>query len=61
MKRFKMFYINVQLGQASVNPLDLCLNWGGDFNFSGSHAWEAEVPLLGTLKWDFSFPVLAAC
>ena len=30
----------VQLGQASVNPQDLCLKWG-DLNFADSHAWKA--------------------
>ena len=34
----------IQLGQASMNPPDLCLKCGGDFNFAGSHAWKAEVP-----------------
>ena len=33
----------VQLGQASVNPQDLCLKWG-DFNFAGGCAWKAKVP-----------------
>ena len=43
-----------QLGQASVNPPDLCLKWG-DFNFAGSHAWEAELPP----SWNFELsPVL---
>ena len=51
----------IQLGQASVNPPDLCLKWGV-FNYAGSHAWKTEVPPLGTLKWgDFSFPSMVAC
>ena len=39
---------DIQLGRASVNPLDLCLKWG-EFNFAGSHAWKAEVPP----TWNF--------
>ena len=51
----------IQLGQASVNPPDLCLKWGV-FNYEGSHACKTEVPPLGTLKWgDFSFPSMVAC
>ena len=30
--------VYVQLCQASMNPPDLGLMWGGDFNFAGSHA-----------------------
>ena len=41
-------YADIQLGRASVNPLDLCLKWG-EFNFAGSHAWKAEVPP----TWNF--------
>ena len=35
---------NIQLGQPSVIPPDLCLKGGGDFNLAGSCAWRAEVP-----------------
>ena len=53
--------LDLQLGQASVNTPDLCLNWG-DFNFAGSHAWEAEVPTLqSSKKGDSSFPGIVAC
>ena len=37
--------VNIQLGQANVNPPDLCLK-RGDSNSAGTHAWRAEVPQL---------------
>ena len=33
----------MQLGQASVNPPDLCLKWE-DFNLADSYACKVEVP-----------------
>ena len=33
-----------------------------DFNFAGSHVWEAEVPHLKVpRRGDFSFPGMVAC
>ena len=43
MKGFKMFYINVQLDKASVNPLDLCLKWRG--------LQLCRQPSLGGSRW----------
>ena len=49
MAMLGMVLIYLQLGQASVNPPDLCLKWG-----AGSHAWKAEVP--PQLLWSNELP-----
>ena len=43
----------IQLGQPSVNPPRLVLDWsGGDFNFAGSHAWKAlQEQVWGDSRW----------
>ena len=54
--------VNIQLGQANVNPPDLCLKRGG-LQLCRQPCLESwSPPTCGTLKWgDFSFPGMAAC